>query len=61
MEISDDRIASLESQAKRSAADVIIERDKVLCGIENKGAEFWRSGAALCWLDGAEPTIRKVM
>ena len=61
VELSEDRIAALEWQAKRSAAEVIIEREKVLCEIENKGAEFWRSGAAECWLDGSEPTIRKVI
>ena len=61
MTLSEDRIAALEWQAKQSAAEVILQREKVLCDIENKGEEFWCSGAAQKWLDGADPTIRKVV
>ena len=59
--ISEDRVAALEWQATKSAADVIAARENVMCEIERKGKEFWSNGSAQNWLDSAEPTVRKVV
>ena len=61
VQISKDRVAALEWQAQKSAAEIIVEREKVMCEIERRGQEFRASGAAQCWLESAEPSVRNVV
>ena len=61
MQISKDRVAALEWQAQKSAAEIIVEREKVMCEIERKGQEFRASGAAQSWLKNVEPSVHNVV
>ena len=60
VELSSDRIAALEWQAKHSATEILAAREAVIADIEAKGREFHADGSAKAWLANAEPSVQKV-
>ena len=55
-----DVAAAIEWQSSRSAAEVMHEREKVMCEIEALGAQFWQNGTVGKWYQGCDEAIAKV-